>query len=154
MPTTPAAPIPSPIAPVSAARADSSDVTLSRTAARTFAIGLGAARVGAGLVQVLLTRRFLTAIGAHQPVQPGTLLGFRMKGARDLALGVGTLSVARDDRALSRTCDAAVVIDGIDGIAVLADRRRTFGPPVGLVGGPAGLVVAVVASWAGRVLRG
>lgn len=127
--------------------------SLLTTAARTFAVGLGAARIVAGAVEVLAPEVFLRRIGAVAPGSPGAQVGFRMKGGRDLALGLATMRAIGDDLRLARACDIAVVVDGIDGAAILLDDRRSFRGVVSGYGGLGGIAVMAVAAWAAQVLR-
>ncbi|CAN5172007.1 hypothetical protein BH23ACT9_BH23ACT9_21460 [soil metagenome] len=123
-----------------------------RRLARLFVLGLGAARVGAGMAQVVAPRVFLTSIGAPEaPAQ--TQMGFRMKGGRDVAMGLMTWAARGDDDRLAEIAMAAVVIDLVDGSSVVLDRGRTLGPPADPLGAVLGFGVAAAAWWAARGLR-
>ncbi len=122
-----------------------------RRLARLVVTGLGATRLVEGVVESAAPGAFITRIGATDP-GPGTLMGFRMKGGRDAGLGVMTLLSVGDDRALARLAVGAIVVDAVDGLAVVMDRGRTFGPPVQPMGAVLGFVTAGVAAWAARTL--
>lgn len=117
--------------------------------ARTFALALGGARLVGGIVQVVAPGRFLAALGRPATRdQAGALVGFRMKGARDVALGLLTLGVGGRGERLAAVTSAAVVIDTIDGFAVAADRGRSLRPLVTWAGAPLGFAVGAAAAWA------
>ena len=123
-----------------------------RRLARLFVIGLGAARLGEGAVEVAAPGWFLARLGTpHSPAQ--VHLGFRMKGGRDAALGLLTVAALGDDRRLADLAAAAVVVDAADGLAVALDRGRTLGPPVDPAGAVLGFATAAVAWWAAHQLR-
>jgi hypothetical protein len=123
-----------------------------RRLGRLFVLGLGVARIAAGTVQTASPRTFLGLLGTPDtPAQ--TQMGFRMKGGRDLALGLLTLASRDDDDRLADLALAAVVLDGVDGVAVALDRGRTLGAPVDPAGAVLGFAVAGMAVWAARSLR-
>ncbi len=123
-----------------------------RTLARLLVLGLGAARLVEGVGATVATRPFLRLLGADEP-EPGAVAGFRMKSGRDVALGLLTLAAARDDRRLAELAATAVVVDGVDGLAMALDGRATFGTPTYPAGAVLGVVVAGAAAWAARELR-
>lgn len=123
-----------------------------RRIARVLVRGLGGARLLQGTAEVLAPRRFLGVLGTAETPAP-VHLGFRMKGGRDVALGLLTARARSDDARLADLALAAVVVDGVDGLAVALDRGRTLGPPVDPWGGVLGAAVAVAALWASRALR-
>lgn len=122
--------------------------------ARSFAVGLGAARLAVGLGEVMATRRYLALLGGGGADDDAAALWLRMKGARDLVLAVLTLSVAGHDRRLAALTSTGVVIDTIDGIAVLADRGHSLRPAVHVLGGVLGLCVGAASAWAWATLDG
>ena len=128
---------------------------LMEGAAIAFALGLGVARVVAGLAEVLFPRLFLRAVGTSGAATPGAAVGFRMKGGRDLAIGLSTLASATNgDREGVATMTAlGVIVDAIDGLAVSRDGGRAIGRPVFPHGATLGYVVAAAAAWAATVLR-
>lgn len=120
--------------------------------ARLFVRGLGLARVGAGLVQAGAPRLFLDRVMDSPAPSATPAPAWRMKGGRDLALGLLALT-AGDDRALQRHAAAAVLIDGVDGLAVLADARAHLSSRVHPAGAVLGGVVAAAALWSAATLR-
>lgn len=123
-----------------------------RRIARLLVLGLGVARLGEGVVEVSAPRWFLARLGtAETPAQ--VHLGFRMKGGRDVALGLLTLFAVGDDDRLGDLAMATVVVDGADGLAVALDGGRTLGPPVDRAGAVLGFATAAAAWWATRQLR-
>jgi hypothetical protein len=119
--------------------------------ARTFAVGLGVARVAACSVEVVAPGWFLRRIGRPEADTPSARQGFRMKGGRDVALGLCTLAAAGtgDDDALRAWTATAVLVDAVDGAAVHLDRGRSMRAPIS--GGGAWLGYAVAAGAAGAV---
>ncbi len=124
----------------------------ARSLARLVVVGLGVARLAEGVLEAADPQSFLKLIGAPAP-GPGTALGFRMKGGRDIAVGLSTLAARGDDRALAAAALGAVVIDAVDGIGVAIDGGRTLNPPVYPGGAILGMVTAAVMVWAARTLR-
>lgn len=120
--------------------------------ARLFAVGLGLVRLGWGGVQVVTPGLFARAIGvdgaASSPV------AWRMKGGRDIALGLAALMADRRDdvQLLALVSAAAVVVDGVDGVAVHADAGRALRWPVHPWGAWLGYGVAATAAVAAAVL--
>lgn len=123
-----------------------------RRLARLLVTGLGAARLGEGIVEVAAPGWFLARLGT--PDTPAQVhLGFRMKGGRDAALGLLTLFALGDDDRLADLAVAAVAVDAVDGLAVAMDGGRTLGPPVDPAGAVLGVATAAAAWWAARQLR-
>ena len=123
-------------------------------AAIAFGLGLAVARVVAGTVEVLFPRLFLRALGRRGSATDGAALGFRMKGGRDVAIGLTTLGAAAlgDRSTFAQLTAAGVVVDGIDGLAVARDGGRTLRRGVHPSGAWLGYVVAVAAAIAAWVL--
>lgn len=123
-------------------------------AAITFALGLAVARVAAGLVETLFPRLFLRVLGHRGTATSGAAMGFRMKGGRDLGIGLLTLGAAfAGDRSSVATLTATgVVIDAVDGLAVARDAGETMRRPVFPQGATLGYVVAAGAAAAAWVL--
>ena len=128
---------------------------LVERAAIAFALGLGVARVASGVVETLFPRLFLRLVGRPDSATPGAAVGFRMKGGRDLAIGLATLAAATNgDRAgVANMTALGVVIDGVDGLAVARDRGASLVGPVARLGSVLGYAVAVGAGVATVVLR-
>ena len=124
-------------------------------AAITFALGLGVARVVAGLVEVLFPKLFLRAVGTSGAATPGAAVGFRMKGGRDLAIGLATLAAATngDRQGVANMTALSIIVDAVDGLAVARDRGGAIARPVFPHGATVGYVVAAGAAWAAAVLR-
>lgn len=124
--------------------------------ARTFTLALATVRVLAGSAEVLAPRAVLRLLGnadVDPSRSPGAVLGYRMKGGRDVALGLGALLAARRGAPSERGwTEAAVVVDGLDGVAVLADSGQALRPWVARLGGPLGFAVGAAAAWAARNL--
>ena len=123
-------------------------------AAIAFGLALAVARVIAGSVEVLFPRLFLRALGHRGSATDGAALGFRMKGGRDVAIGLTTLGAAAlgDRSTFAQLTAAGVVIDGVDGLAVARDGGRTLRRPVHPSGAWLGYVVAAGAAVAAWVL--
>jgi len=118
-----------------------------------FGLGLAFARVAAGLVEVLFPKLFLRVLGRRGVATDGAALGFRMKGGRDVAIGLATLGAAAvgDRSTFAQLTAAGLVIDGIDGLAVARDHGITLRGPVHRAGAQLGYAVAVgaaLAAWA------
>lgn len=128
------------------------DVT--EQAAIAFALGLAGARVVSGVVETLFPKLFLRVLGTSGAATPGAALGFRMKGGRDLAVGVATLVAAArgDRRTVAGLTSTGIVIDLVDGLAVAADAGESLRRPVHPWGAWLGYVVAVGAGVAGVLL--
>ncbi len=123
-------------------------------AAIAFGLGLAVARVVAGAVEVLFPRLFLRVLGRRGTATDGAALGFRMKGGRDVAIGLATLGAAAlgDRSAFAQLTAAGLLIDGVDGAAVAADEGRTLRRPVHPAGAYLGYAVAAGAAVAAWVL--
>lgn len=119
-----------------------------------FGLGLAVARVAGGLVEVLFPKLFLRLLGHRGSATDGAALGFRMKGGRDLAVGLATLgAAAMGDRAtFAQLTAAGLVIDGIDGLAVARDKGETLRRPVHSTGAWLGYAVAGGAAAAAWIL--
>lgn len=124
-------------------------------AAIAFALGLGAARVLGGLVEALFPRLFLRVVGHRGSATDGAAVGFRMKGGRDLAIGLATLAAATngDREGVANMTALGVVVDAVDGLAVSRDRGRSLRRPVSPHGATLGYAVAAGAALASIVLR-
>lgn len=124
-------------------------------AAIAFALGLGVARVVGGLVEVLFPRLFLQVVGRSGSATPGAAVGFRMKGGRDLAIGLSTLAAATngDRLAVANMTALGTIIDAVDGLAVARDAGESMRRPVFPLGAWLGYVVGAAAAAAAGVLR-
>jgi|AntRauTorcE11897_2_1112592.scaffolds.fasta_scaffold57143_2 hypothetical protein len=124
-------------------------------AAIAFALGLAFARVGGGLVEVLFPKLFLRIVGRKGSATDGAALGFRMKGGRDVAIGLATLAAAtnRDRIAVANLTATGIVVDAIDGLAVHRDGGQSLRSPVFPHGAWLGYLVAIVAGLAAAILR-
>lgn len=123
-------------------------------AAIAFALGLAVARVAVGLVEVLFPKLFLRVLGHGGSATDGAAVGFRMKGGRDLGVGLLTLGAAAtgDRTAVAQLTATGVVIDAVDGLAVARDGGRTLRRPLHPLGAYGGYLVAVGAALAAWVL--
>lgn len=123
-------------------------------AAISFGLALAVARVVAGSVEVLFPKLFLRALGRRGSATDGAALGFRMKGGRDVAIGLATLGAAAmgDRSTFAQLTAAGVIIDGVDGAAVARDEGRTLRAPVHPTGAWLGYAVAAGAAVAAWVL--
>lgn len=119
-----------------------------------FGLGLAIVRVVAGSVEVLFPKLFLRALGRRGSATDGAALGFRMKGGRDVAVGLATLGAAAlgDRSTFAQLTAAGLIIDGVDGAAVARDRGRTLRRPVHPTGAWLGYAVAAGAALAAWVL--
>ncbi len=117
-----------------------------------FGLGLAVARLVVGLTEVLFPKLFLRVLGRRGSATDGAALGFRMKGGRDVALGLATLGAAAlgDRSAFAQLTAAGVIIDGVDGLAVARDDGAAMRGFVTSGGSLLGYVVAggaAVAAW-------
>lgn len=115
-------------------------------------LGLAVARFAIGLVEVVFPRLFLRVLGRRGSATDGAALGFRMKGARDVGIGLATLGAAAlgDRSTFAQLTAAGVVIDGIDGLAFARDggaSLRRVVQPGGVWIGYAVAAAAGVAAW-------
>lgn len=119
-----------------------------------FGLGLAVARLVAGLVEVLVPKAFLRVLGQRGSATDGAALGFRMKGGRDVALGLATLGAAAlgDRGTFAQLTAAGVIIDGIDGLAVARDEGAAMRGFVTGSGSKLGYAVAGAAGVAAWVL--
>ena len=120
-----------------------------------FSVGLAAARVGAGLLEVVAPGTFLGLIGTRHANTASARAGFRMKGGRDLGVGMATLLAARrgDVAGVRAGNIAAVAIDVVDGLTVASeDGAETFRFPIHPAGSWLGYAVSVAAAAAVAVL--
>lgn len=119
-----------------------------------FGLGLAVARLAAGLAEVLFPKLFLRVLGRKGAATDGAALGFRMKGGRDVAIGLATLgAAAMGDRAtFAQLTAAGVIIDGVDGLAVKRDGGAAMRGFVTSGGSWLGYVVAGAAALAAWVL--
>lgn len=119
-----------------------------------FGLGLAVARVVAGTVEMLFPKLFLTALGKRGSATDGAALGFRMKGGRDLAIGLATLGAAAmgDRSTFAQLTATGVIVDTVDGVAVARDEGRTLRRPVHPSGAWLGYAVGAAAAAAAWVL--
>lgn len=119
-----------------------------------FGLALAVARVGAGLVEVLFPKLFLRVVGKRGSATDGAAIGFRMKGGRDVGVGLATLGAAAlgDRSTFAQLTAAGIVIDGIDGLAVARDEGAALRGVVTRFGAPLGYAVAAAAAVAAWVL--
>lgn len=126
-----------------------------RQSADLFALGLAAARAGEGAIEVLAPDLFVGLIGTGRvSTAPGATLPWRMKGGRDLALGLATLAAAATGRrgVVGMLTGTGLVIDTVDGLAVLADDGASLRAPVHPLGGWGGIVIGVASAVAAVVV--
>ena len=109
---------------------------------RLDSVHLALGRTGAGAVMVARPRLLPQALGVDSATAARTAWAVQMLGARELALGLGTLAARRaGDRRGARLWTAAgVLADGVDVLAVAGALAR------GRVRTPAGLGVLAVAA--------
>lgn len=119
-----------------------------------FGLGLAVARVVVGLVEVVFPKLFLRVLGRRGSATDGAALGFRMKGGRDVALGLATLGAAAlgDRGTFAQLTAAGVIIDGVDGLAVARDEGAAMRGFVTAGGSKLGYAVAGAAGAAAWVL--
>lgn len=139
---------------VAALRDDDPGNDLLEGLAIQFGLALAVARVAAGLVEVLFPKLFLRVVGRRGSATDGAALGFRMKGGRDVGVGLATLGAAAlgDRSTFAQLTAAGIVIDGIDGIAVARDEGAALHSFVSRFGAPLGYAVAAGAAVAAWVL--
>jgi hypothetical protein len=90
---------------------------------RTLAGGLAASRLVFGALNLVRPASAqLTWIG-RAARKPGTQVMIRSQGARDLALGLGTLWALREGRDAHAWMVAQVITDGADGVATWIARE-------------------------------
>ena len=110
-------------------------MTPTTAEARSLLTAMSAARAGWGALQVLAPTVMGRQLFSDDAERSATLL--RMKGVRDLAMGLGTLGAADD--ALTEWLQAGVVVDAVDTITTIVDRGRTMRPRTILLGTAAGI---------------
>lgn len=117
-------------------------------------LALAVARFAIGLVEVVFPRLFLRVLGRRGTATDGAALGFRMKGARDVGIGLATLGAAAlgDRSTFAQLTAAGVVIDGIDGLAFSRDGGASLRRVVQPGGAWIGYAVAAAAGVAAWVL--
>jgi hypothetical protein len=117
---------------------------LAGAAARVTPAHLAMGRAGAGAVMVARPRLLPTAMGVDSATSARVSWVIQMLGARELALGLGTLAALRSpDRVASRAWVAAGVLsDAVDALAVGAAVGRGR---VTKAGGGAAIAVAAAA---------
>jgi hypothetical protein len=124
-------------------------MTLSTDRARQLALLNALARTGLGLVAFTLPSVPLTPwVGpAAARERPARLLG-RALGARDLALGVGTLLALRHDGPVRGWLEAAGLADAGDALATIVNFRHLprWGRWTVLAAATAGVVAARVSA--------
>lgn len=123
------------------------------TAALAFV--LAASRAGWGALQFGapgLVDRAVVRADVRRRVDSPSRVGWRMKGIRDLALGVaGMVAPAPVLPMLSRV---GVVVDAGDTAATIADAGRVLRPHVTVLGSLAGVVSVAIGVAASRAARG
>lgn len=108
---------------------------------------LASGRIGIGLA-LFAAPRTAARLWLGQEVPPATAMLARGLGARDLAIGVGTLVALDGDRDVDPWLDASIAADAADATAALLAREHLdAGPLAGTV------VVALGAAAAGWALK-
>ena len=118
---------------------------------RTIAAGIAAGRIALGAGLLARPTELATGwVGIRDARRAGARVFARGLGARDVAMGVGTLAAARAGRDLRPLLVAGAAVDLADGLATVADRKSL--PRLGLagVGGLALGAAALEAGLAGR----
>lgn len=112
-----------------------------------FKIGLSAARIGVGIASLLAPGVAGKILGAD--LDSGGRLAMRLFGSRDAMLGVGQVLAERHGSARG-WYEAAMVVDGLDAIALFAAAARgDVNKPLGALWGGfalSGLVFGFLAS--------
>jgi hypothetical protein len=126
---------------------------LAGAAARVTPGQLAMGRAGAGAVMVARPRLVPTALGVDSATSARVSWIVQMLGARELALGLGTLAALRSpDRAASRAWVAAGLLsDAVDALAVGAAVGR--GRVTKSAGGAAVAVAAAAVAVGARALK-
>ncbi len=122
--------------------------------ATSFALGLAIARVVVGFAEVVFPKLFLRVLGKPGTATDGAALGFRMKGGRDLGVGLITLGAAMngDREAVAQLTATGLVIDVVDGLAVHRAREETLRRPLYPLGAYGGYAVGIAAAAAAVIL--
>ncbi|MGI8774995.1 MAG: hypothetical protein ACR2KQ_08285 [Actinomycetota bacterium] len=85
------------------------------------ALSLG--RVAVGVAAFIAPKRFVRAWTGERTRTTATSLATRSLGARDVAIGLGTLLALERDEPVKRWIQAQVVADGTDALGTLANFR-------------------------------
>jgi hypothetical protein len=121
----------------------------SRTALRRNSTSVAVARIGSGVTMLVRPRTLPTLLGMHSASTARIGWAVQMLGARDLALGLGTVHALRYDARASRTWLAAgLLCDTIDALVLAAAAGR------GRVSRPVAAAVVVLAAAAVAVQAG
>ncbi len=80
---------------------------------------LSSARLMIGLAMIVAPGRIMTAWMGEEDVSPGMKHAARSMGARDIALGLGTLVALDKGRSVSRWLEAQALSDGADCLGTL-----------------------------------
>ncbi len=123
-------------------------------AAIAFSLGLAAARVVVGFLEVVFPTLFLRLLGKPGTATRASAMGFRMKGGRDLGVGLVTLGAAftGDKETVAQLTATGVVIDAVDGLAVHRAGAEVLRRPLYPWGAWGGYAVGAAAAVAALVL--
>jgi hypothetical protein len=128
--------------------------TTAERLATNFALGLALARVVVGFAEVVFPRLFLRFLGKPGTATEGAALGFRMKGGRDLGVGLVTLGAAMhgDRGAVAQLTATGVIIDAVDGLAVHRAGPDVLRRPLYPLGAYGGYAVGIASGAAAFIL--
>ena len=106
---------------------------------------LGLTRMAIGGVCALLPRRAIAVWGADPEPSPSARLAMRGLGARDFAIGLGTVVALEGDGNPARWLEAGAVADAGDAVAVLSSWAQLPGVKraLWLVGGVGGAALSM-----------
>lgn len=119
---------------------------------RDVAVLMARLRAGAGLVELLAPGVWIRLLLPPSVRGPGVATAIRLKGARDLALGLGALLAARHGDGLRGWTEAGALTDLLDAVVIGADPDDAVSAVLRRVGAAAGVGVAVVTAVAARRL--
>lgn len=117
---------------------------------RFVAVTLARLRVAAGLVEMFAPRLWTGALLDRTQRGPAAATVVRLKGARDVALGIGTLMAARHEGSVRGWMEAAALTDLLDATVLAADPDGVVTARLRGVGAAVGLGVAVTTALAAR----
>lgn len=121
---------------------------------RSVAVTLARLRVAAGLVEMVAPRLWTRALLDSTQRGPAASTVVRLKGGRDVALGIGTLMAARHDGSVRGWMEAAALTDLLDAVVLAADPERVVAAWLRGVGAATGVGVAVVTALVARRVDG
>ncbi|MGE5408072.1 MAG: DUF4267 domain-containing protein [Syntrophothermus sp.] len=119
--------------------------------ARQAVLAVAAGRIAVGSAALLATRPALRGLGFAETDSSGNALA-KLAGGRDVALGVATIAVRDDPRALRAAALAAALLDSADAITFALAGADPDTRDAGIRGVLSGGAAAALGLWAWRRL--